>query len=104
MNNEERVIVTVRDGMSPDMNEGDPVIDCAVESLHKGRGVGSSAAKGKRNEASRSCLCPTTEEGHDPTSEHETSNRISQLGVRAVDHLFVEQELVCEELKIFKSE
>lgn len=45
MNNEERVIVTVRDGMSPDMNEGDPVIDCAVESLHKGRGGGVVSSK-----------------------------------------------------------
>ena len=44
-------------------------------------------------------LCPTAEQGHDTTSEHETSDSVSQLGVRAVDHLLVEQELVCKELR-----
>ena len=44
-------------------------------------------------------LCPTTEQGHDTTSEHETSDGVSQLGVRAVDQLLVEQELVCKELR-----
>ena len=44
-------------------------------------------------------LCPTAEQGHDTTSEHETSDSVSQLGVRAVDHLLVEQELMCKELE-----
>ena len=44
-------------------------------------------------------LRPSSEESHDTTSEHHASDGVDELLVGAVDHFFVEQEFVCEELE-----